>query len=283
MFPPLDPYLLELGPVGVRWYSALMVLAILAAIAVAAYVARRCHLERERIWPLAWWVIPAGIVGARIYYVAFEWGRFADDPLRLLQFWNMRGLAIHGAIIGGALGMLLYAWRHRIDFRPWCDAVAVGLPLAQAIGRWGNYFNQEAFGPPTDFPLSVQIDAAHRYLLRPEWQDVLTYPTFHATFFYESMWNLAVFGILMLALHRLGRKLRPGDLTLLYLTLYSVGRLVIEGLRIDSLMLGPLRVAQVVSVVVIVAGLSLLLGRRWLAARRLNARRRAEAAGRHPG
>ena len=280
MFPPADPYLLELGPVQLRWYGVLMVVAILAGVAVAAYLAGRRGLEAERIWPMAWWVIPAGIVGARAYYVAFEWDRFADDPWQLLQFWNLRGLAIHGALIGGALGMVLYAWRRRIDVRPWLDAVAAGLPLAQAIGRWGNYFNQEAFGPPTDFFLSVQIDAAHRAHLPLEWQDVLAYPTFHATFFYESLWDLAVFGALMLALHRLDHRLRSGDLALLYVVLYSAGRLVIEGLRTDSLMLGTLRAAQVVSVAAIVVGLLLLIGRRWLKARRCRPGEPLGAAGR---
>ena len=222
------------------WYSVLIVLGICAALLLASREEKRLHLPKDTVIDLALWVVPMGIAGARLYYVAFAWDTFASNPVSVLYLWQ-GGLAIYGGILGGALGVFLFSRRRHIRLATLTDMIVPGLALAQAIGRWGNYFNMEAYGleitnPALQFfPFAVLIPGRNGEI----WH--------MATFFYESVWNLATFAALWLARKRMRR---PGDATLWYFALYGGGRLMIEGLRLDSLMAGggSVRISQWLSV-----------------------------------
>lgn len=220
------------------WYSVLVVLGMAMAVFFAGREEKRRGLPADTVIDLALCVIPCGIVGARLYYAAFAWESFADDPLRVLRVWE-GGLAVYGGIIGGALAAVVFSRARKIPLGTLTDVMVPGLALAQAIGRWGNYFNMEAYGAEiTDafwqfFPAGVLV---------PEGGGMVWHM---ATFFYESVWDLGVFAALM-ALRK--RTRLPFALTCWYLLLYGLGRVVIEGLRADSLMiLGTLRVSQLLS------------------------------------
>ncbi len=231
------------------WYSVLVVMGIALAIWLAAREEKRLQLPADTVIDLALVAVPCGIAGARIYYVAMRWEVFAAEPVSALYIWQ-GGLAIYGAVIGGALGTLIYAHRKQLSFAVLADAVAPGLLLAQAVGRWGNYFNMEAYGPViTDdslhfFPLAVYIP------LDGQWHA--------ATFFYESVWNMLGFA----ALWWLRKKQhRRGNVFAWYLLIYGAGRFIIEQLREDSLYIGGLRASQYLSLILCIASSMLLIGR----------------------
>jgi phosphatidylglycerol:prolipoprotein diacylglycerol transferase len=211
----------------------------------------------DLISDLSIWLVIAAIPCARLYYVAFEWDKYAQNPAELFAIWH-GGIAIHGAILGGLVASLIFARLNRVSFWQLADLVAPSLILGQAIGRWGNFFNSEAFGRPTDLPWKLYIPPAQRPV------GYTQFDYFHPTFLYESLWNLGVFALLLTLFFR-GLKAKPplkvGTLFLIYLIAYSLGRFWIEGLRMDSLMLGPLRMAQMVSLTGIAIG---SLGLVWL-------------------
>ncbi len=236
---------------GIPWYSVLIVLGVICAVWLAGREEKRLSLPRDTSVDLALVVVPCGIVGARLYYVLMSWESFAHDPVTILYVWQ-GGVAIYGAVIGGAIGAFVYARRKKLSFLTLADIVAPGLLLAQAIGRWGNYFNMEAYGPVIAnpafqfFPLGVQIPAQGGY----EWH--------MATFFYESLWNLCGF----IALWQLRKSQRhEGNLFCWYLLIYGSGRFVIEQLRQDSLMIGSLRASQYLSLILCAAAAFVLLWR----------------------
>ncbi len=230
------------------WYSVLIVSGILLALLHCYREEKRLGLKKDTVTDLALWAIPLGVIGARLYYVIFAWETFAPDPLSILRVWE-GGLAIYGGVIGGLAGVLLFARRRRLHPGLLTDMIVPGLALAQAIGRWGNYFNMEAYGAVITDPAWQFFPAG---VLIPENGGMVWHM---ATFFYESMWNFAVFAVLMALRKRLSRK---GDLTCLYLLLYGLGRMVIEGLRTDSLMWGTVRVSQALSLALCVASAAVL-------------------------
>lgn len=242
---------------ALRWWSVLLALGVLAGAWAARWQAGRLGLDADHALPLLLVVVPAGILGARIYYLVFEWERrFAEEPELAWRIWE-GGLALHGALAGGLLAMAVYAWLRRLDFRRWLDAAALGFPLAIAIARWGDYFNQQSFGVPTDLPWALSIDEMYRPLLYLEQNG------FHPTFLYESLWALVAF-LGALAAARFGRGLRPGDLALGVLAAYSVGRFWIESIRADPIIVGEgLRLAMIVSAAAASGGVGALLLRRW--------------------
>jgi prolipoprotein diacylglyceryl transferase len=223
---PSDPLIAEFGVFKLRWYGTLIAIGIL----LAGWLAQR-ELDRRgygpgRAYTIATWCIPAGVIGARLYHVATDWGRFSGhlEKIPLLQ---EGGLGIPGVILGGAIGAAIGARRAKVPVMEAFDIVAPGLILAQAIGRWGNWFNQELFGGPTDLPWGLEIDRAHRpaqYIDRT---------TFQPTFLYESLWNLLVFVILMRLNRRLWLRAPSGTIFAAYLTLYAAGRVFVENLRVD--------------------------------------------------
>ncbi|ACK72711.1 prolipoprotein diacylglyceryl transferase [Gloeothece citriformis PCC 7424] len=251
------PVFFEIGPIAVRWYGFLIASAVLIGVTLSQYLAKRRHINPDLIADVAIWVIISAIVGARIYYVLFEWQDYVNRPGDIIAIWK-GGIAIHGAMIGGALAAAIFARLNKISIWQLTDVLVPSLALGQMIGRWGNFFNSEAFGRPTDLPWKLYIPPSRR---PPEY---LQYDYFHPTFLYESIWNLLVFCLLMYLFfwglrHR--NRLKVGTLTLIYFIAYSLGRFWIEGLRTDSLMLGSLRIAQVVSIIGVIIGIGGLI---WL-------------------
>ena len=231
-------------------YGLLIAAAVLAAVLYMRTREESLSLPRDISVDLVLWALPFGILGARIYYCVFNWGQYAADPKTVLYIWQ-GGLAIYGGIIGGAVGMVMLARRKHLRVPVLLDLAAPALLLAQAIGRWGNFFNQEAYGADvTDpglqfFPYAVMAEG--------RWVQ--------ATFFYESAWDLLGF----LFLHLIRRRVRrSGSLFLLYCCWYGTGRFFIEGLRTDSLMWGSVRVSQALSLILVICGAALFIKREWL-------------------
>ncbi|MBW4612219.1 MAG: prolipoprotein diacylglyceryl transferase [Desmonostoc vinosum HA7617-LM4] len=260
------PIVKEIGPITIRWYGLLIATAVLIGVILSQYLAKRRHVNPDLLSDLFFWLLIGAIPGARIYYVLFRWQQYASNPISIFAIWE-GGIAIHGAIIGGILAALIFAKLKRVSFWQLADLVSPSLILGQAIGRWGNFFNSEAFGRPTNLPWKLYIPCnpdkiTQRCLGRPPEYENFEY--FHPTFLYESLWDLMVFGLLLTLFFRSlsGKpRLKVGTLFLVYWPAYSLGRLWIEGFRTDSLMLGPLRIAQVVSLLGIVLGLA---GLAWL-------------------
>lgn len=238
----MNPVAFEIFGLSVRWYGIIMASGILMGMLVALREAKRLGMDENLILDLVIFAIPAGIIGARLYYVAFSWEYYSGN---LLQIFNTRGggLAIHGTLIAAVITGLIYARVKKVSFWTLADITAPGIILGQAIGRWGNFVNQEAYGVPTDLPWGIMVNGVR----------------VHPTFFYEFLWNMGVFFTLLWFRKR---KKVEGEVFLLYGILYSVGRFFIEGLRIDSLMLGSLRMAQVFSLAAVALGVALILYRR---------------------
>lgn len=223
-FPSPSRGVLHLGPFPLRAYGLIMAIAILTAV---SWSDRRWQARGgpDGVIPaLSAWAVIAGLVGARLYHVLTSLDDYTSRPWAALAIWR-GGLGIWGGVAGGVAGGLVYARRHHLDVRLLFDVVAPTIPLAQAIGRWGNYFNQELFGRPTRLPWAVRIDVAQR---PPGYAAISTY---HPTFLYECLWNLGVVALLLL-IERSGRLAR-GQLFAAYVALYTAGRIWIEALRID--------------------------------------------------
>ncbi|MEA5617759.1 prolipoprotein diacylglyceryl transferase [Cronbergia sp. UHCC 0137] len=251
------PTIVQIGPITIRWYGLLIASAVLIGVSLSQYLAKRRQVNPELISDLSIWLVIGAIPAARIYYVLFEWSEYAQHPERIVAIWQ-GGIAIHGAIIGGAIAAVIFAKLKNISFWQLADLVAPSLILGQAIGRWGNFFNSEAFGSPTNLPWKLYIPPERRP------SSFVNFEYFHPTFLYESVWNLMVFALLLtLFFMAVSGKLRlkVGTLFLVYWVAYSLGRVWIEGLRTDSLMLGDLRIAQLVSLFGIMLGLA---GLAWL-------------------
>lgn len=248
------PVLYDFGPFAIRWYGLLIATAVLLGVTVARWLANKRQVDPELMSDLVLWMVIGAIPGARLYYVLFEWDQYAGNPAQALAIWQ-GGIAIHGALIGGTLAALIFARLKKVSFWQLADLATPAVILGQAIGRWGNFFNSEAFGRPTELPWKLfipeQLSVSGRNLFpRPsQFADVAYY---HPTFLYESLWNVSVFGLLLFLFFRgvQGKlNLKLGAIACTYVLCYSLGRVWIEGLRMDSLMLGPLRVAQVVSLI----------------------------------
>jgi phosphatidylglycerol---prolipoprotein diacylglyceryl transferase len=235
-----------IGPLNLRWYGLLIASAVLIGLTLSQRLAHSRQINPDLVGDLLVWLIVGAIPGARLYYVLFQWSYYSQHPDQILAIWR-GGIAIHGAIIGGMLAAILFSKIKHCSFWRLADVVAPSLILGQAIGRWGNFFNSEAFGSPTDLPWKLFIPPDRR----PTGFESVAY--YHPTFLYESLWNLMVFGILMTLFIRFP-KLKRGTLFLVYAIAYSLGRFWIEALRTDSLMFGPLKMAQMVSLVGIIFG-----------------------------
>jgi phosphatidylglycerol:prolipoprotein diacylglycerol transferase len=231
--------------------------AIVAAFLATREAARKGE-DPERVWDMLLWLLPAGLIGARLYHVVSAWDLYKNDLLAIVTNW--RGLAIYGAEAGGVLALWLYCRINKLSLARWLDIGAPGLILAQAIARWGNFFNQELYGLPTDLPWGLYIEPAYRY---PE---LANFEKYHPLFLYESLWNLLVFlGLIWLA--RRGPKLLDGDLFCVYAIGYSTGRFFLESLRPEAWNLNGIRTAQIIALAIIVACTGIIVGRRLLARR----------------
>lgn len=249
-----DPSAFSLGPIDVRWYALFILAGILSAIGLSTWLAGRRGLDADFLLDIAPWVVFLSIAGARLYYVLLEWDTFRNDPGAALNI-RSGGLSIHGALIVGVITVVVFCRRHRQPFFTWADVILPGLALGQAIGRWGNWANQEAFGTPTDLPWAVTIDPSRR----PEGYEQVS--TFHPAFLYESILNLLNAALLSWLVLRLPsiRTLRNGDVAALYLINYGIIRLLIERIRTDSLYIGPLPAAYWLSFLLIGGGIAFLV------------------------
>lgn len=229
------------GNFTIKWYGILMMLGVLLAVLLARKREKALGLKEDTTLDLALLCVPLAIVGARLYYVAFSWDIYKDD---LLKIFSLRegGMAIYGGVLAGALGGWIFSRVRKVRFWTLADLAAPSVALGQAIGRWGNFLNQEAYGYRVDnpalqwFPMSVYIERVGEWHL--------------ATFFYESVWCFLIVLVLLLA-ERRGKLHEPGDMFLWYLLLYGAERAVVEGLRTDSLMLGSLRISQMLALILV--------------------------------
>ena len=251
---PSDPIAFSLFGLDVRWYALFMLVAVVAGVFLARWLAGRIGLDSDWVIDAAPWVVLFSIVGARTYYVALRASHFVTQPVEAINI-RLGGLSFHGALIAGTLTFAILCRRARQPFLWWSDAVVPAAALAQAIGRWGNWANQEAFGTPTSVPWGLWIDPGRRPA------EFAAFERFHPTFLYESLFNLANAALLSWVALRVpaSARLRHGDMLAVYLVNYGVARFLIERIRTDSLFLGPLPAAYWLSWGLAVAGLGLLI------------------------
>ncbi len=268
----LDRYGIHFGPLYIHFYALILLAGILAAAWLASREARRRGFAAQHVWDMLVVLLILGIVGARLYHVLTPspstgitpaW--YFAHPLEILAVWK-GGLGIYGALAGGALGLVVYTWQHKLDFWVWLDIAAPAIPLGQAIGRWGNFVNQELYGAPTTLPWAIYIPPDKRL---PGYE---AYAYYHPTFLYESLWNLGVCLLLLWIGRRFAAHLKRGDLLALYFVFSPVGRIITEFFRLDSTTLVSLDIAQWLSILLVAAALIIFVGRHWLAARPSGAR-----------
>lgn len=243
----MDRVALDLGFIQIYWYSICILLAIFTACLIIFKEAKKHHINEDFLVNLTFNSIILGVIGARIYYVLFNFNYYLTNPLEILQVWN-GGLAIHGGIIAALIFIIYYCKKHKVKILKILDIVVVGLAIGQSIGRWGNFFNGEAYGGITTLT-KLQSAKIPQFII----DGMYILGEYHQpTFFYESVW--CFIGFLAMLILRKYKYLKLGQLTGFYLIWYGIARLLIESLRTDALMLGPLKIAQLVSVVFIITG-----------------------------
>ena len=264
--------LINLGFISIKWYGLLIAISVLLGLNLSKKLARSRGIDPNFISEILPSLVLSSIIGARVYYVIFEYQQFSGDKFfttikilniylnipSFLAIWE-GGIAIHGALLGGFLSIYLFCKSKKIPLKIFLDLLMPSVILGQAIGRWGNFFNNEAFGIPTNLPWKVFIPLSNRPII------FANYQFFHPTFLYESLWNLLIFILLLYIFNKQNKdnSILPGLITCLYLITYSFGRFWIEGLRIDSLCLGGyppyceggLRIAQFISIFLFSSGL----------------------------
>lgn len=253
----IDPIAIKIGPLTVAWYGIIIVVGMMLAIYLTTKEADKRDVSEDFIIDTAFWTIPIGIIGARLYYVLFELNVYLNDPIRIFYIWE-GGLAIYGGIIAGFLTFYYRSQKENVPILLLTDIVTPYLLLAQGIGRWGNFVNQEAHGGEVTRQFLEK-------LMLPEFiiEGMNIGGTYyHPTFLYESVWSLIGVAVILLIRNREKLLLR-GEATSAYLIWYGIGRLFIEGMRTDSLYLGTFRVSQIVSVVIILLGIGLILYQRF--------------------
>lgn len=252
--PQLDRVAIQLGPFPIYWYGILIGLGILLGLWLATREGKRLGIPEDTFTDLLIIAIPFAILGARMYYVIFEWGYYGQNPL---QIFNIRqgGLAIHGGLIAAVITGVVFAKKRGLSFWKLADIAAPSILLGQAIGRWGNFMNQEAHGGEVTRQFLENLHLP-QFIINQMYIEGVYY---HPTFLYESLWNIT--GVIVLILLRKAN-LRRGELFFTYVIWYSVGRFFVEALRTDSLMLGPLRIAQVMSLGLIVLSIIFIIVRR---------------------
>ena len=257
----------NIGPLTIHFYGILIMLGVIAATYLGRHEANRRGQDGELVWDMLAWVLVAGILGARLWHIftpspsAEAQGLttyfYLTHPLDALAIWN-GGLGIPGAVIGGAIALFFFVRQHHLVYQTWLDILAPGLALAQAIGRWGNFFNQELYGAPTDLPWAIYIDPQHRL------PGFVNQAYYHPTFLYESLWDLGNMALLLWLSRRFKDRLKAGDIFLIYLVVYAFGRFMLEFLRLDSSQLGGINANQTFMLVVFIIASCLLVWRHWL-------------------
>lgn len=248
----MNSTLVDLGFFRIQWYSVFIFVGIIFAGFFILREAKKWQIPEDYIVNLIFFAIPISLIGARLYYVAFNWSFYSNNLMSILKVWE-GGLAIHGGIIAGLLWIIFYSKKYKVDTYRLLDIVVVGLIIGQAIGRWGNFFNQEAYGPMTTLTTLQK-------LFIPEF--VINGMNiggnyYHPTFLYESLWCLL--GFIVLIIYRRRKYVKIGQTAGLYLVWYGVGRFFIESLRTDSLMLGNIKAAQIVSIIMVISGVLIMV------------------------
>ncbi len=254
----------DLGPFTIHWYGVILMAGAVAAAFMTVAQARRWREDPEKVWDGLTWVLIGGVVGARLWHIltpppsniaqGLTTQYYLTHPLDAIAVWE-GGLGLVGAIFGGGLALYFSTRRQKMNFARWADIAIPGVALGQAIGRWGNFINQEIYGAPTTLPWAIEIDPIYRVTGYEQ------FSTFHPLFLYESLWNLANMFLLIWLGRRFADRLRDGDLFLVYLIVYPIGRFWMEFLRLDSSMVAGINANQWLMVVVAAAA-GLLLWRR---------------------
>lgn len=257
----IDPIAFRLFNLEIRWYGILIALALVAGIVISYFIAKYREQKPEEVINFAPFAVIAGIIGARLLHVVVNWSVYSSNPVSIF-FFRQGGLAIQGVMLGGVIALLIFCKVRKLDFWLWADIIAPALIFGQAVGRWGNYFNQEAFGLPTSVPWAIYIDPMNRPAAYSNAE------FFHPTFFYESMANLLLF-IFLLVLHRLYKRRKDifpsGLIFSVYLGLYAVYRTFIEYYRVDSSYWGPIKVVYVLDILAVLAAILIVYYRvKWL-------------------
>lgn len=251
---PLDPVAIQIGSISVKWYGVIIASAVVIALLLALSEANKRKMDKEIIVDLLIWAIPISIISARIYYVIFEWDFYKNNLGEIVKIWH-GGIAIYGALIGAVLTAIIFSRIKKISFWQLADVVTPSLIIAQAIGRWGNFMNQEAHGAETTRSFLESLHLPD-FIINQMYIDGAYY---QPTFLYESLWNVLGFVILLIIRRT---KIRRGELFLGYVIWYSFGRFFIEGMRTDSLMWGDFRVSQALSLLLIVLSIGIIIYRR---------------------
>jgi len=248
----MNPVLVDLGVITIYWYSALVFLGLLVGGTLVLKEAKKMKMGEENMMNLILWLIVFGIIGARLYYVIFNFGYYSNNFLEIFKIWE-GGLAIHGVVIAGIIVTLLYTRKHRMNTLKTMDILVVGSIIGQAIGRWGNFFNGEAHGG------IVELETLQSFFIPNFIIEGMKFGPhyYHPTFLYESLWCLL--GLVILLIVRRRKFVKNGQLLAIYLFWYGLGRMFIETLRTDSLMIGNLRVAIIVSIIMMICGIFIFI------------------------
>ena len=240
MYPPIPSIAFHIGAIAIHYYGITMATAIVAGVLLASNYVERFGLSGDSIWNLLLWILLPSLIGARLYFVFIQtpWtsagvGSYLRNPAKIFEVWD-GGLHIYGVYIVGGLALLAYMMWKRLPILVYLDAIGLVLPLSQAIGRLGNFINQELYGPPTTLPWGLRIDVNHRI---PPYDNYALYPAstrFQPLFLYEALWNLVGFGLFFYISRRYAKYLKPGDIFLFYMIWYPLIRFLLEFIRTDS-------------------------------------------------
>lgn len=281
----MNPVIFQIGPFSLYWYGVFIVGGAVIAAWIASLYAERAGDDPDHIWNLLAWSLIVGIIGARLYHVVSSpadglgWEYYRENPVDIFNFWSggFRGLGIYGGLVGGTLAIAVYCWYNKLNPLRYLDYIAPQVLIAQALGRMGNFVNQELYGPPLSAPWAFHINPAYPCQLprelpaaiQPCGSPNLTQETlawyanngYHPTFFYEALWNVFAFAVLALIIWKFGARLRRGDGLLLYLIAYPLGRFWVESFRPDAWVMGQLATAQWIAIVSVVAAAAVLIMR----------------------
>ena len=243
------PSSFSLGPLNIHFYGVIIACGLMLAVIYAMRRSKEFGLKQDDILDGVLWVAPFAVICARLYYCIFQWDNYAADPISILYIWE-GGLAIYGGVIGAVIGIIVVCKWKKIPVTALLDVVAIGFLIGQSMGRWGNFMNREAFGAQTDSFLRMGLYLTENGRYSPEMM------FYHPTFLYESAWNAVGFVLL----HFLSKRRKyDGQIALCYVAWYGLGRTMIEGLRTDSLYIGPFRVSQLLAAVSCIAAVAVLV------------------------
>ncbi len=248
----MNPVAFSIGNFDIRWYSILILIGVIIGLLIANREAKRFNISKDFMFNMCFWALIAAFIGARLYYVIFNFSEYKDNLIDILKVWE-GGLAIHGGLIGGYLAIIIYSYIYKVRPHKFTDIIVPSLILGQALGRWGNFFNGEAHGMATTLNTLQNLHIPEFIIKGMQIEGIY----YHPTFLYESLW--CILGFIILLIIKRYRYLKVGQLTCIYLMWYGVGRFFIESMRTDFLKLstsfGTFRIAQVVSVALFLIGL----------------------------